>query len=133
VAVFDSLSKIASVVVEDDPSVPNPTTSYFRLANFVSNSPSIKIEFVKTSSGTPFTLNFPNVAYKSISTFDTLSAGSGQVYKIYLKNPATDAKLDSISAFTPSQSKKYTIYARGVMGLPVSNTKRPIITNYVNF
>jgi hypothetical protein len=87
----------------------------------------------KTSSGTPYSQVWPNVPFKSVSAFEPLEAGSGQVYKIYLRDPNTDAKLDSISAFTPGKTKKYTIYTRGVLGLPVSNSKRPIITSYTNF
>lgn len=130
---LDSLNKITTAVAEDDPNVPDTSKAYFRLADFVSNSASVKIEIFKTSTGYPYSKVYPSVAYKSFSTYDTLAAGAGQVYKIYLKNPTTDAKLDSISAFIPIQTKKYTIYCRGVMGLPVSNAKRPIITSYTNF
>ena len=80
-------------------------------------------------------MSYPNLAFKSVTAFDTLAAGAGQVYKIYLKHPISDKRLDSISAFTPTPSKKYTIYTRGVAGLPDSttNAKRPIITSYTNF
>ncbi len=47
-AIVDSLSKISAVVVEDDPTVADPTKAYFRIANFVSNNPTVKIEIVKT-------------------------------------------------------------------------------------
>lgn len=131
--VLDSLSKLSTVVVEDDPSIPDPTKAYFRLANFVSNSAAVKIEIVKVSAGTPFSKVYPSVSFKSISAFETLEGGNGEIYKVYLRNPTTDAKLDSISAFTPSNNKKYTIYTRGVFGLTGTNAKRPIISNYVNF
>jgi len=130
---LDSMSHITTVAVEDDPTVADTSKAYFRIGNFTSNSPSVKIDMIKTSSGTPFSQTFANVPFKSVSAFSTLEAGAGQVYKIYLKDPITDAKLDSISAFTPAKTKKYTIYTRGVMGLPVSNAKRPIITSYTNF
>ncbi|MEO6732702.1 MAG: DUF4397 domain-containing protein [Ferruginibacter sp.] len=132
-AIVDSLSKISTVVVEDDPTVADPTKAYIRLANFVSNNPSVKIEIVKTSTGTAFSKIYPAVAFKSVSAFETLEAGSGEVYRIFLRNPSTDVKLDSIAAFTPTNTKKYSIYARGVFGLPLTNAKRPIITNFTNF
>lgn len=135
VAIVDSMHKISTVAFEDDPSVPDPTKAYFRVANFTSNSntSNIKIEIQKTSGGFPYSKVYPAVTYKSVTAFDTLSAGGGQIYKVYLKDAVTDAKLDSISAFTPTPSKKYTIFSRGVAGLTGTNTKRPIITSYTNF
>jgi hypothetical protein len=137
-ALVDSMKRISSVLVEDDPSVPDPTVSYFRLANFVVSSP-VKIEFIKTSTGPGATSKvYSSVGYKSVSAFDTLTA-SGAIYKILLRNPTTDARLDSISAFTPIATKKYTIYCRGILQqppllpLPVTDPKRPIITSFTNF
>ena len=133
-ALVDSLNKISAVVVEDDPTVTDPAKAYFRLANFVSNNPTLKIEIVKTSTGTPFSKIYPNVAFKSVSAFEELEAGTGQVYRIFLRNPTTDAKLDSITAFTPINTKKYTVFTRGVFGQTgTTNTRRPIITNFTNF
>lgn len=133
-AIVDSLSKLSAVVVEDNPVVGDITKAYFRVANFVSNNSSVKIEILKTSTGTAFSKVYPNVAFKSVSTFEELEAGTGQVYKIYLANPVTNARLDSIAAFTPTNTKKYTIFTRGVFGQSGStNTKRPIITSYTNF
>ena len=132
-AMVDSLSKLSAVVVEDDPTVADPSKAYFRVANFISNSP-VKIEIVKTSTGNPFTATFTNYAFKNVSTYDSLGAGAGQTYRVFLRHPTTDVKLDSISAFVPTNTKKYTIYCRGVMGQTGStNTRRPIITNYINF
>jgi hypothetical protein len=128
----DSLSKITTTVVEDDPALADVTKAYFRLANFVSNGSSVKIEILKTSTGTPYSKTYPAVAFKSVTAFEELEA-SPAIYKIYLRHPTTDAKLDSISAFTPSATKKYTIYTRGVLGLTGTNTKRPIISQYANF
>lgn len=128
----DSVSKISTTVVEDDPTVADVTKAYFRLANFVSNGSSVKVEILKTSSGTPFSKTYPAVAFKSVSAFEELEA-SPATYKIYLRHPTTDAKLDSIAAFTPSATKKYTIYTRGVLGLTGTNAKRPIISQYANF
>lgn len=119
--------------MEDDPTVADATKAYIRVANFISNSP-VKVEVVKTSTGNTFSATYNNLAFKSVSNFNSLGAGAGQTYRVYLRNPATDAKLDSISAFVPTNTKKYTIYARGVMGQTGStNTRRPIITNYINF
>jgi hypothetical protein len=132
-AMVDSLSKLSAVVVEDDPTVADATKAYFRVANFINNSP-VKVEIIKTSTGNPFTATFSNFAFKNVTTYDTLGAGAGQTYRIFLRHPTTDVKLDSISAFVPTNTKKYTIYCRGVMGQTGStNTRRPIITSYVNF
>jgi hypothetical protein len=128
----DSVSKISTTIVEDDPSVPDVTKTYIRLANFVSNGTSVNIEIVKTSAGTPFSKIYPNVPYKSVTTFEPLNP-SPETYRVFLRHPTTNAKLDSISAFTPVAMRKYTIYARGVLGLTGTNAKRPIISQYANF
>ncbi len=132
-ALVDSLSRLSAIVVEDDPTVADPSKAYFRVANFIPNSP-VKIEIVKTSTGNPYTATYNNLAFKAVSSYDTLGAGAGQTYRVYLKNPVTDVKLDSISGLVPLNTKKYTIYCRGVMGQTGStNSRRPIITNYINF
>ena len=118
------------MVVEDDPIVADPAKAYLRVANFVSNNAAMKIEIVKTSTGTPFSKVYPNVAFKSVSAFEELEGGGGQVYKVYLKNPITDVKLDSITAFTPTNTKKYSLYSFGVFG---QATKGPKISTFTNF
>lgn len=131
---MDSLSKLTSVLVEDDPVVADQTKAYIRVGNFVSNNPTLKIDIVKTSTtGAPYSKDFGTVAMNSVTNFEPIEAGTGEIYRVYLRNSTTNAKLDSISAFTPSSAKKYTIYARGVFGLTGTNTRRPIITSYTNF
>ena len=130
---MDSMKKISTVLIEDDPTVPDPTKAYIRVGNFVSNSSSVNIEILKTSTGTPFSKVYPNVPFKSVTAFEAFEGGRGEVYRVFLRHPTTNAKLDSITSFTPVNTKKYTIYGRGVMGLTGTNTRRPIITFYTNF
>jgi hypothetical protein len=130
-AIFDSVNRIQTVMVEDDPSLPDPSKAYFRLANFIGNG-TIRVEMTKTNTSPGQVLrNYPDLTTKTVTSFDSLTAG-GATYKVMLYN-ASNVKLDSINAFTPTATKKYTIYARGVMGLTGTNTRRPIITNYINF
>lgn len=131
-ALVDSIKRLNALVVEDDPRIPDPAKAYFRVANLIPNG-NVKIEIIKTSTGNPYSITYPNVAFKSFSPFDTLGAGAGQIYRVFLRNRQTDVKLDSIAAFTPSNTKKYTIYARGVLGLTGTNVRRPIISVYTNF
>jgi hypothetical protein len=132
-ALVDSLSKLSSVVVEDDPTVADASKAYFRIANFIPNS-AVKVEVIKTSSGNPYTSTYNSIAFKAFTAYDTLGAGAGQTYRIFLRHPVTNVKLDSISGLVPINTKKYTIYCRGVFGQSGStNTRRPIITNYINF
>lgn len=130
VVLVDTFTSVAPIVIEDDPSVPDPGKAYFRIANFSAGSP-YKVEVMKTSTGYSYSKTFASVAAKSVVAYDTLGSGSGQVYKVYLRNAATDEKLDSIVNFAPLQSKKYTVYIRG--GKATTGTTRPIISNYVNF
>ena len=132
-ALVDSLSRISSVLVEDDPMVPDVSKAYIRIANFIPNG-AVKVEVVKTSSGNAFSKTYSSVPFKSFTAYDSLGAGAGQTYRIFLRHPVTDVKLDSISGLVPTNTKKYTIYTRGVFGQSGStNTRRPIITNYINF
>ena len=130
--VMDSVSRMTSVLVEDDLSVPNTAVPYYRLANFTSNSPTMKIEIRKTTGSTyPFTVvSTTDLAFKSVTPFSEMEAAT--TYRIYLLNPTNDAKLDSISAFAPTAGRKYTIYTRGVLGYTGTNTRKPIITSYTN-
>ena len=129
----DSLAKLSSVLVEDDPNLPDQTKAYFRVANFIPNG-AVKIEVLKTSTGNPYTATYNSLAFKTVSAFDSLGAGAGQTYRIFLRDPVSNAKLDSIAGLVPTNTKKYTIYCRGVLGQSGStNTRRPIITNYINF
>ena len=130
-ALVDSVGtqKLSSVVVEDDPNVQDATKGYFRLANFINNS-AVKVEIFR-SNGTLHASN-ANLAFKSFSAFDSL--GTTTSYNIFLKNPITNVNLDSIKSFTPVATRKYTFYARGVMGQSGStNTKRPLIVSLINF
>lgn len=128
----DSLSKLSTVVVEDDPNIALANKAYFRIANFIPNG-AVKVEIVKTSTGFTYSNTFDNVPFKAVQSYDTLSAGAGEVYRIFLRNPATNAKLDSITAFTPAASKKYTFYCRGVFGQTGTSAKRPLIFSTINF
>ena len=121
--------KLSAVLIEDDPIVQDATKGYFRLANFINNS-SVKIEIFR-SNGTLYASN-ANLAFKSVSAFDSL--GTTTSYNIFLKNPVTNVNLDSIKSFTPVATRKYTFYARGVLGQTGStNTKRPLIISLINF
>jgi hypothetical protein len=130
---MDSLSKLTSVIIEDDLSVPDLTKAYFRVANFIHNGP-VKVEITKTSSDYAMApKSFASIASKTALPFDSLGASAGQVYKILMRHPVTDARLDSIVGFTPGAGKKYTFYARGVIGQSGStNTRRPLIFSMTN-
>lgn len=130
VALVDTFTQAKIVVLEDDPSVADMTKAYYRVANFLATKP-VKVEVVRTSTGDPFSKVYNNIAPQTAIPFDPMDAGSGQVYKIYLRDVNTDAKLDSVSNFAPSLTKKYTFYVRG--GQATTGTTRPIISYYTTF
>jgi len=127
---LDTFTAAKALIVQDDPSVPDPSKGYFRIANYLANSP-VKVEVIKTSSGYSYSKTFASVAAKTVLPYDTLGAGSGQIFKILLRNATTDARLDSVVNFTPSMTKKYTFYVRG--GNATTGTTRPLISTYTNF
>ena len=129
VAVIDSLSKLDAVIVEDNLSIPDTSKAYFRIANFMMKG-TADVEFTSTTiAGYAFNKN--GLAYKSVSNFDTLSAGT---YKIMLRANGSATKLDSITAFAPAKGRKYTLYTRGVVGQTGStNTRGPLIFQMTNY
>ena len=128
VAIVDSIHRLDAVIVEDDLNVPDTSKAYYRIANFMNNG-TADVEFTSsTISGYTFQKN--NHAYKAVTAFDTISAGT---YKIMLRANGTSTRLDSITAFAPAKGRKYTLYTRGVVGQTGStNTKRPLIFQMTN-
>ena len=129
---LDTITKATSLVVEDDPTVPDQTKSYLRIANFISDS-AVNVEVTKTSAGYAYSKTYTNVAAKTVLQFDSLGAGSGQVYKIVIKRASNDAILFTLINFAPSQTKKYTFYTRGLMRLTLPNAYAPNVGLYANF
>ncbi|QGW27757.1 DUF4397 domain-containing protein [Phnomibacter ginsenosidimutans] len=136
-AAVDSLSKLSTVVIEDDLSVGDPSKAYFRIANFMNNSPA-KIEVHNTTltpsnvtNATTMKYAIGSLPFKNVAAFDTLTPG--QVYRFILKNPVTDARLDSVTISNFPAARKFTLYVRGVLGQSGStNTRRPLIFQYAN-
>jgi hypothetical protein len=131
VAVVDTFTNAKAVVVEDDPTVPDQTKAYFRVANFIADS-SVNIVVTKTSADYAYSKTFTNVAPRTALPFDSLGAGTGQVYKVELRRGSNNALLSTLSSFTPSPSKKYTFYARGSLRVP-TGTYAPVMSSYTNF
>ena len=129
VAIVDSVSRLSAVIVEDNLGIPDTSKSYFRIANFMLNG-TADVEFTSsTTAGYNFQKN--GLAYKSVSNFDTLLAGT---YKIMLRANGSATRLDSITAFAPAKGRKYTLYTRGVVGQTGStNTRRPLIFQMTNY
>lgn len=131
-ALVDTFTKVSYVAVEDDPTIPDETKSYLRVANFIADS-AINVVITKTSSDYPYSKTYTNVAPKTVLAFDSLGAGTGQVYKIELKRASNNSTLVTLINFTPSRTKKYTFFARGLMRLPLSNMSAPTVGTYTNF
>lgn len=134
-SVGSSPKRLSTVISEDDPTVPDPSRAYIRISNYIANG-AIKVEVSKTSvvvGDYLFNKTYASIAAKTVLPFDSIGAGAGQVYKFVLKDATSDIRLDSIVGFAPANTKKYSIYARGVIGLTGTNTRRPIISSYVNF
>ena len=129
IAVVDSLSKLDAVIVEDNLSIGDTSKAYFRIANFMLKGTAD----VEVTSNTITGYNFQRnaIAYKSVSNFDTITAGT---YKIMLRANGSATRLDSITAFAPAKGRKYTLYTRGVVGQTGStNTRRPLIFQMTNY
>jgi hypothetical protein len=117
-AVVDTITQASGVLVEDNLSVPNPDKAYFRVANFTADS-SIIATVTKTSAPTgefSYTKTTAPVAAKTVTDYDTLTAGNSQQYSITFKRASNGATLaTAITAFGPSKAKKYTFYLGGLV------------------
>ncbi len=131
--VNDSINKITTTLIPDDPTVGDTSKAYFRVGNFVSSTPAIKIEFATIPNTPAFNRTYATVPYKEMKAFELLEVPVGISYRVFLKNSVTDEKLDSITTFLPVKTKKYTFYTRGVFGQTGTSTRRPLIFVYTNF
>lgn len=109
---LDTVIQAKVLLVEDDPSVADQTKAYVRMANFNADS-AIAIRVLKTSADYPYSKTYPNVTPKSVLEFDSLGAGTGQVYSITFMRASNSAVIGTITNFAPSRTKKYTLYLRG--------------------
>jgi hypothetical protein len=132
VVLLDTFTQVKSVVFEDDPTVADATKAYLRVANFMADS-AINIVITKTSADYPYSKTYNNVAPRTILAYDSLGAGSGQVYKIEYKRASNNALISTLTSFTPSPTKKYTFYTRGLLRLPTTNASGPSSGVYTNF
>lgn len=125
---LDTVTQAKMLLVEDDPTVSDPSKAYMRVANFTADS-AINVVVTKTSAGYTYSKTYLNVSPKSALTFDSLGAGQGQVYSVSFRRASNDLQLGIISSFAPSPTKKYTFYMRGLVRT-TSTTGVGIYTNF---
>jgi hypothetical protein len=111
---LDTVTQAKALVVEDDPGVADQTKAYLRVANFTADS-AITIMVLKTSADYPYSKTYTSVPQQAILPFDSLGAGTGQVYSITFMRASNNAVLGTITNFAPSRTKKYTFYIRGLV------------------
>lgn len=125
---LDTVTQAKAILVEDDPTVGDPSKAYMRVANFTADS-AINVVVTKTSAGYAYTKTYPNVAAKTVLPFDSLGAGQGQVYSVSFRRASNNVQLLSITSFAPAPTKKYTFYMRGLVRT-TSTTGSGIYTNF---
>lgn len=127
-AMVDTVTQAKTLLVEDDPTVADQTKAYLRVANFAADS-AINVVVLKTSAGYAYSKTYTNVNSKTVLAFDSLGAGAGQVYSISFMRPANNAVISTLTNFAPSQTKKYTLYVRGLLRTP-STLGTGVYTNF---
>jgi hypothetical protein len=125
---LDTVTQAKALVAVDDPAVADQTKAYLRVANFTADS-AITIKVLKTSLDYAYSKTYTSVPEKTILPFDSLGAGTGQVYSITFMRASNNAVLGTISNFAPSRTKKYTFYMRGF----VKTTSSTGFGSYTNF
>jgi hypothetical protein len=115
---LDTVTQATALIVEDSLGVAIPTKAYVRIGNFTADS-AFTIQLTKTSvTDFAYTKTYANIPQKSVTSFDTVSAGSSQVYKFELRRASNNALITTLSNFTPSPAKKYTVYVGGLLRTP---------------
>lgn len=112
VAMVDTVIQPKVVVVEDDPSIPDPTKSYLRIANFIADS-AVNVTVTKTNTGYAYTKTYPSIAPQTVLAFDSL--GAGQTFSIVFRRVSNNATIATLTGFAPLASKKYTILGAGML------------------
>ncbi|GAA4343705.1 DUF4397 domain-containing protein [Flaviaesturariibacter amylovorans] len=129
---LDSVNRISAMVTEDDLSVPDPTMAYIRIGNFATDS-TISALLTKTTVPTgdfAYSKPYNNIAPKSVTAFDTLKAGSGQVYSLTFRRSTNGATLGTVvTEVTPIPGKKYTFFFGGLVRLSATYSRGVIANN----
>ena len=127
-ALVDTVTQAKILLVEDDPSVPDHSKAYMRVANFTADS-AITVVVTKTSGGSSYSKTYANLTALTVSAFDSIGAGQGQVYSVSFRRASNNVQLGIVSSFAPTATKKYTFYMRGL----VRTTSTTGFGSYTNF
>ncbi|RYY93553.1 MAG: DUF4397 domain-containing protein [Chitinophagaceae bacterium] len=129
---LDSVNRITAMVTEDDLSVPNPSKAYIRIGNFATDS-TIGALLTKTSAVAgdfAYSKPYADIAAKSVTSFDTVSAGGGQVYSLTFRRNTNGATLGTVvTDVTPLPGKKYTFFFGGIVRLSATYSRGVIANN----
>lgn len=104
---IDSLSKISTLFLTDDLTVPGNTYSSVRYVNLTPNSPALDVAITGKS------VVFPFYAFKQFSSFRPVNAGTVTLEVRYAGSPTPVYTLPDV---TFENGKIYTIYTRGFIG-----------------
>jgi hypothetical protein len=111
---LDTVTQATALIIEDSLGVAFPTKAYVRIGNFTADS-AFTMQLTKTSTTDfAYTKTFANIPQKSVTAFDTVSAGASQIYKFDLRRASNNALVTTLTGFTPNPAKKYTIYVGGL-------------------
>lgn len=129
---LDSVNRISAMVTEDDLSVPIPTKAYVRVGNFATDS-TIGALLTKTSTVAgdfAYSKPYADIAAKSVTGFDTVTAGGGQIYSLTFRRNTNGATLGTVvTEFTPIPGKKYTFFFGGLVRLSGTYSRGVIANN----
>ncbi|RYZ23252.1 MAG: DUF4397 domain-containing protein [Chitinophagaceae bacterium] len=115
---LDTVTQATALIVEDSLGVAIPTKAYVRIANFTADS-AFNMQVTKTTTADfAYTKTFANIPQKSVTAFDTLTAGGSQTYKFDLRRTTNNAIVATLTGFVPNPAKKYTIYVGGLLRTP---------------
>jgi hypothetical protein len=127
--IYDPVAKTADAFVVEDP-IPatiDPTQTYVRFVNAVSNSQPMTLYAKSTVTGNEVAVG-PTVAYKAAGTFLALPGG---VYDLNTRNSGSATNVVTRLAVSFNPGRVYTVTARGDMVSTVTANK-PALDNTAN-
>lgn len=105
---IDSVSKLSTLLLEDDLTAPASGKAHIRFVHLSPNAPAVDI--VEATSNT---VVFDNVSFKGYSAFTPLAAGS---YNLDVRLHGTSTTVLSLPGVALSNGMIYTVFAKGFVG-----------------
>lgn len=113
---YDTLNRAKALVVKDNITVPNDTTSRVRFANFIyssTNIPNVDIYSVRRQQNI-----FSNIAMNAVTDFIPFFSNAPISDTLHVRATGSTTNLATLANLNPQQKRSYTLIFRGRYSTP---------------